>query len=209
MESKGAARVSSTQAVTAAAGGGAEQGAANKGGAIEEEEPGLAVGDPICDLGGVEAATTGTGEAELDVGVSIHSFDGERRRKSTLFVDGIEEAVGYHHSRGLFSLFGRISNVFVQRKHKLGRRFRFAFVRFFSEEQEASAISVLDGLRVGGAALSVAPARFPRDGPNFSAFQATRDKASLASEADPPTHTWKVVERKAWGSSSTSVSISD
>lgn len=91
------------------------------------------------------------------MGGSIQSNDGARRRRSTLFMDGIEEAVGYHHFQGLIALFRQISTVFVQPSRKKGGQFRFRFVRFFS------ATSVLDGLRVGGVALSVAPARYPRD----------------------------------------------
>lgn len=124
------------------------------------------------------------GETENGVGVSICNNDRERQRKPTLFVDGIEEAFGYHHIRGLFALFGRISNVFVQRKRELGRCFRFGIVRLFSDEQAVAATTMLDGLGVGGAALSVALARFPKD--VCSVSQGTHGKASRAMEAEPP-----------------------
>lgn len=77
---------------------------------------------------------------------------------------------------GTFSLFGSLSRVFVQRKRKFGRRFCFGFIHFLSRKQASSAIVALNGLRVGGAALTVAPARFPRDGQQSHVLNASRQK---------------------------------
>lgn len=108
----------------------------------------------------MEAGSDRTGAKKA---IPIQSSKGPRCNATTLFVDVIEEAIWYHHIRGLFSLFGSISRVFVQRNRNLRRRFRFGFVRFLSQKQASDAIDALHGLKGGGAALSVAPARFPRE----------------------------------------------
>lgn len=52
-------------------------------------------------------------------------------------------------------------NVFMQRKNRLGHRFRFGFVRYSSLKVAAEAIKYLDGFRVGRASLSVALKKSP------------------------------------------------
>ncbi|XP_057454867.1 glycine-rich RNA-binding protein 3, mitochondrial-like [Lotus japonicus] len=108
---------------------------------------GSAIGDGIED--GDEAAD------EEDGSLPNQKCSGVSRVCVSLFVDGIAESVSYHQIRGLFAQFGRLVNVFVQRKKKLGRRFRFGFVRFTSWKVVAVAIKSLDGVRLGGASLSV------------------------------------------------------
>src|ERR1044072_8999306 len=80
---------------------------------------------------------------------------------SSLFVDGIADGVGYHRFRDLFSLFGKLRNVFMQRSKKLGRKFRFGFVRFLSKNCAGSAMKALNGLKLGGSVLRVSWARHP------------------------------------------------
>lgn len=50
-------------------------------------------------------------------------------------------------------------NIFVQRFRRLGRRFRFAFVRFSSLKAASTTVKHLDGLRVGNASLFVSMAK--------------------------------------------------
>src|ERR1044072_8128832 len=78
---------------------------------------------------------------------------------SPLFVDGIGELVDYHRVRSLFAEHGRLRNVFVQRVRKLGHKFRFGFVRFFSRKYASKAISALNGTKCGGAMLRIGWAR--------------------------------------------------
>src|ERR1044072_3128420 len=80
---------------------------------------------------------------------------------SPLFVDGIADGVGYHRVRDLFYLFGKLRNVFMQRDRKMGRSFRFGFVRFLSMNSAVSALWALNGLKVGGSALRVSWAKPP------------------------------------------------
>lgn len=62
------------------------------------------------------------------------------RSCSTLFVDGISTSVRYHQVRNLFAQYGDLLNVFVQRTKKVGRQFRFGFVRFLSWDHASAAI---------------------------------------------------------------------
>lgn len=182
------ARVSTTQAATVAAGDGAMEvggGSTADGGEsaaadddVEESEE--IWGSPLLALDD-DSEEAKTGRFEVDRGGAAASFRGLRCNALTLFVDGIEEEIGYHHIRGLFSLFGTLSRVFVQRYRKFGRRFRFGFVHFLSRKQASSAIDGLDGLRVGGSLLSVAPARFPRVQKQPPVPQAARVPSSTGS----------------------------
>src|ERR1044072_9826056 len=83
---------------------------------------------------------------------------------SPLFVDDIRDMVDYHRVRNLFAEHGKLRNVFVQRVRKLGRKFRFGFVRFFSRKDASKAISALNGTKFGGAVLRIWWARSSRKG---------------------------------------------
>src|ERR1044072_1656121 len=74
---------------------------------------------------------------------------------SPLFVDDIGDMVDYHRVRNLFAEHRKLRNVFVQRVRKLGRKFRFGFVRFFSRKDACKAVSVLNGTKLGGAVLRI------------------------------------------------------
>lgn len=116
-------------------------------------------------VGDSEQADEEADEGDRDNSVAAHLRGGEARRDGvTLFVDGITENVGYQQFKALFSQHGKPEKVFVQRERKKGRRFRFGFVRFLTKSCADMAIKVLDGVRVGGAFLSVAVARFPSVG---------------------------------------------
>lgn len=52
---------------------------------------------------------------------------------------------------------GKLTNVFLQRKRNRGRKFRFGFVRYANKEDAVRAMESLDGVRLGGAYLSVKP----------------------------------------------------
>lgn len=61
---------------------------------------------------------------------TIPENKGACRSSFTLFIDGIMEVFDYHHIRSLFAPFGKLLNVFNQRKRKFGRRIWFSFVPF-------------------------------------------------------------------------------
>lgn len=74
-----------------------------------------------------------------------------------LFIDGIADSVDYFQVRDLFLQHGRLTNVFLQRTRRRGRRFRFGFVRYANKVDAVKAMEVLDGVKLGGAYLSVKP----------------------------------------------------
>lgn len=59
--------------------------------------------------------------------------------------------------RDFFLQHGKLTNVFLQRKRKSGRKFRFDFVRYANKKDVVRAMEFLDGVRIGGAYLSVKP----------------------------------------------------
>ncbi|XP_057443890.1 uncharacterized protein LOC130736053 [Lotus japonicus] len=77
-----------------------------------------------------------------------------------LFIDGIADSVDYFQVRELFLQQGKLTNVFLQRKRKSGRKFRFGFVRYAHKDDAVRAMELLDGVRLGGAYLSVKPEIF-------------------------------------------------
>lgn len=76
-----------------------------------------------------------------------------------LFIDNILVAMGCHQVGDLFLKRGKVKNVFIQRERKSGRRFHFGFVRYVLKKDALSAMKRLDGFRIGGAFLFVAPAK--------------------------------------------------
>lgn len=68
----------------------------------------------------------------------------------------------------MFSQYGKLVKVYVQQERKKGRRFRFGFVRFLARSCVNMAIKLLDGVRMGGASLSVVVARFLSGGDSRS-----------------------------------------
>lgn len=148
-----------------------------------------------------------TGRTEVERGGASQSSKGPRSYVVTLFVDDFKEASSYHHIRGLFSLLRTFSRVFVQLNHKLKRQFCFGFVHFLSGKQASSTIGALGGIRVGGAALSVAPTRFLRleqQSPIFMLlvfhFRGVLDISELQGWALKKWRwPWGLVEGAVWG----------
>lgn len=83
-------------------------------------------------------------------------------KSSTLFIDGISHLVGYAQIQALFAQIGRLGKVFVQQHRKIGRRFRFGFLRFLARAHADAALARLNGVKLGGFHLSMTVARFPR-----------------------------------------------
>src|ERR1044072_6030860 len=100
-------------------------------------------------------------EGDDEGGGSEDPGDEDEGFPAPLFVDGIADGVSYHRIRDLFYLFGKLRNVFMQRDKKMGRIFRFGFVRFLSRNSAVSAMRALNGLKVGGSALRVTWAKPP------------------------------------------------
>lgn len=88
--------------------------------------------------------------------------DEEDERCKLLFIDGIADSVSYHQIRELFCQHGRLSRVFVERQRKPWRKLRFGFIKFNERSSTMAAMDALDGLKIGGAFLSVKLAKFPR-----------------------------------------------
>lgn len=114
---------------------------------------------------GAIAVCESLSNADEEEGEDGEHVDGSRRKVwgagdisrpcYTLFIDGIADSVGYFQVRDLFQQHGKMSNVFLQRKKKHGRKFRFGFVRFALKENTISAMKHLDGIRLGRAFLLV------------------------------------------------------
>ncbi|XP_057418341.1 eukaryotic translation initiation factor 3 subunit G-like [Lotus japonicus] len=108
--------------------------------------------------GASDFGVCGGDEEEEDGGADGERLDGGDGSKSpcfSLFIDGISEAVGYHQVRNLFLKHGKVKSIFIQRQQKVGRRFRFGFVRYILKEDTFAAMKRLDSFRIGGAFLFV------------------------------------------------------
>lgn len=68
-------------------------------------------------------------DAEGDEGEAVKRSGSQPLEWCTMFVDGISASVDYNQIRALFAQLGRIRKVFVQRKCKARRRFRFGLVQ--------------------------------------------------------------------------------
>src|ERR1044072_7970502 len=112
-------------------------------------------------------------EGDDEGGGSEDPGDEDEGFPAPLFVDGIADGVSYHRIRDLFYLFGKLRNVFMQRDKKMGRIFRFGFVRFLSRNSAVSALWALNGLKVGGSVLRVAWAKPPSP---FKVVEANTDR---------------------------------
>lgn len=78
------------------------------------------------------------------------TIGGGRAPSFTLFIDGISEPTSYYHIRGLFGQIGSLLNVFVQKQRRIGRDFRFGFVRYSTREVASMAINLFNGVLMGG-----------------------------------------------------------
>lgn len=125
-----------------------------------------------------EEGEDGEDEAEGEEGVDSRRRVPTLQERSTFLIDGISELVGYLQIRELFAQIGRVSKVFVQRSHKVGRNFRFGFVHFMSKAHAEEAITRLNGTKLGGIHLSVTVARYPVSG-SSSRAQGTVGKSVL------------------------------
>lgn len=90
--------------------------------------------------------------------------DGSALPSFTLFIDGISKFANYYHIQGLFGQIGSLKNVFVQKRRRIRRDFRFGFVCYSSLKLTSLAISLFNGALGGGSSLSEALAKFPRTG---------------------------------------------
>ena len=61
----------------------------------------------------------------------------------------------------LFARYGRIESVFVQRQRRLGRKFRFGFIRFKIMKEVVEAAKNMIGWQLNSAYLHVNVAKFP------------------------------------------------
>lgn len=111
---------------------------------------------------GPEDATSADGDQPCESDGSEDGGEAPSKPAFTLFVDGIPEFVSYYHIRGLFGQIGKLVSVFVQKQRRLGRAFRFGFARYSSLETASLAISLFNGVAMGGSILTVGLARFPR-----------------------------------------------
>ncbi|XP_057425644.1 RNA-binding protein CP33, chloroplastic-like [Lotus japonicus] len=103
----------------------------------------------------------------------------------TLFVDGISEPADYYQIRGLFGQIGGLLNVFVQKQKRIGRAFRFGFVRYSSLDVASMAINLFNGVLFGGSILSAALAKFQRTGRGDQRLDATTVLGSLVGTRYP------------------------
>src|ERR1044072_6280348 len=85
-------------------------------------------------------------------------------RRFALFIDGISESTSYFRIRNLFEQYGKVCNLFIQRKKKPGRNFRFGFVRYAYREQAIDALK-LDGSQINGEVISLSVAKAPGQNP--------------------------------------------
>ncbi|XP_057425873.1 uncharacterized protein LOC130719256 [Lotus japonicus] len=102
-----------------------------------------------------------------------------------LFIDGIADSVDYFQMKDLFKQHGMLTNVFLQRKRRSGRKFRFGFVRYAKKEDAVKAMEFLDGVRLGGAYISVKPEISAGKKGKSSSRRCSVPGVSLASEMLP------------------------
>lgn len=99
-----------------------------------------------------------------------------------LFIDGIADSVDYFQVRNLFSRHGRLKNVFIQRNRRSRRKFYIGFVRYAKKEDVVRALELLDGVRLGGAYLSVKPEIFAgKVGSSRRSYRAPGEALALAN----------------------------
>lgn len=80
---------------------------------------------------------------------------------TTIFIDGLDDRTSYEQIKQAFSRVGKIASVFVQRRKKWNRKFKFGFVRYEAKESLGIAIQKLNGMSMNGIPMSVTKARFP------------------------------------------------
>lgn len=77
-----------------------------------------------------------------------------------VFIDGLGDRITMVKLLSIFSKAGNLRDVFIQQRKKVGRRFRFGFVRFQRNEEAWKAIRMFNGLRLEGNFLAVQKANY-------------------------------------------------
>ncbi|XP_057417289.1 uncharacterized protein LOC130711612 [Lotus japonicus] len=80
----------------------------------------------------------------------------------SVFVDGLGERMTLQKLRAIFEKAGRLRHVFIQQKKKYQRRFRFGFLRYYSDVEAWKAIRMFHGMRLDGNYLVVQKAKIQR-----------------------------------------------
>lgn len=80
----------------------------------------------------------------------------------SLFVDGLRDRVTVAKQQAIFSKAGVLRDIYIQRKKKFRRRFRFAFIRFCRDEDAWKSIQMFSGVRLEGYFLVVQKAKYQR-----------------------------------------------
>lgn len=77
-------------------------------------------------------------------------------------MDGLEDRTSYNQVRMVFERYGKLGNVFVSKTRRIGRAYKFGFVRFCWKKEGLEAMKALDKKRLNRTFLSINPAKCPR-----------------------------------------------
>lgn len=81
----------------------------------------------------------------------------------SVFIDGLGDRISKAKVCAIFSKARKLLDVFVQFRRKEGRLFKFAFVRYDSDQAAWREIQLFNGLKLDRAYLDVKKARFQRN----------------------------------------------
>ncbi|KAL6969268.1 hypothetical protein U1Q18_028992 [Sarracenia purpurea var. burkii] len=126
---------------------------------------------------------------------SERMFGSERKFRSsggeTIFIDDLPEKMDQRWLRNIFSKIGKILNVFISRRRRMGSNTRFGFVTFSSHRGVALAIARFNGLWCLDRRLHVSKARS-----NFKKVTSRRDSCPTWRRVEPVDlcPVWKRIE---------------
>lgn len=86
---------------------------------------------------------------------------GNNLSPKTLFIDGLDDLVSYNQIKESFSIYGRLLGVYVQRRRKLHRQFKFGFVKFAHAVDASVAKEGMNKKKIQGKTILVTNAKFP------------------------------------------------